>query len=624
MISKKGLPLSVLASLGVVYGDIGTSPLYAMRATLEGLIINQANVLGVLSLIFWTLILIISIKYLIIIFRADNEGEGGVFALMALLKQKKTRFQPLFYLIAIFGAGLLVGDGMLTPAISVTSALEGLEVMTPDSHTTITVISILILAVLFWMQSKGTDKIGYAFGPLILIWFITIALLGLSKIIAHPRVLCAVDPFYALDFFRINGLKAYFLLGGVFLVVTGGEALYADIGHFGKQPIRYSWFLIALPCLLINYFGQGANLLMHPEHITNPFYMLSPSWFCFPLLIIAAIATIIASQAVISATFSMLKQAVLLGFYPRLPIIQTSQKQSGQIYIPQVNFFLFIGTISLILLFQSSSHLTHAYGIAVNGLMLMVTVMVSCAAVQVWHWSIWRTMLVFTPFLLIDLLFFGANLDKFHTGGWLPVCFALVISFIMHTWNLGLQYLKKNFYLQKNDIVNIVRQFSGESFHQLDGLSAICITDIYDNKGGSFLHFLNLSKAIPEHILIVNYVIENIPHVSIRSRFELNVVDKKLHQLTLHYGFMDDIAIPEALRVINDRKLLPFQLNVDTATFLVEIPNIMASKAKRTLRFYWQEKLFAFLMRNYAMNMNIEFYKLPYERTIAIGSYCQI
>ncbi len=624
MFYKNKLPPFILGALGVVYGDIGTSPLYAMRETLAGLAINETDVLGVLSLIFWTLILVVSIKYLGIIFCADNEGEGGVFALLALLKQKNTVHQRFLYLIAIFGAGLLVGDGMLTPAISVMSAIEGLGVISPSLQNKVIFLSILILGLLFAVQSKGTGILGNAFGPLILIWFMTIAFLGLIKIIENPVVLYAIDPYYAYEFFRCNGMKSYFLLGGIFLVVTGGEALYADIGHFGKTPIRYSWFLVALPCLLFNYFGQGANLLMHPEHISNPFYMMSPSWFYFPLLLIATIATVIASQAVISATFSMTKQAVLLGLYPRLPIIQTSLKRRGQIYIPQVNFFLFIGTVILILMFGSSSRLTHAYGIAVNGLMLMVTVMVAYTARKVWHWSLAYTLLVFVGFILVDLLFLGANLEKFKTGGWLPVCFALLVCFVMYTWSRGLQYLKSNFYLKEKDISKLVRQLNNDSYYQLSGSTAICITDLYDTCGGSFLRFFQLSQAIPEHILMVNYFVENVPHVALQSRFEWKVVENRLYQLTLHYGFMDDIAIPYALRVMNDNQLLPFRVNVETATYLVGISNIMASKEKRTLMFFWQEKLFEFLMRNYSMNLNIEFYSLPHARTIAIGSYCQI
>lgn len=624
MIEKKSSFPLALGALGVVFGDIGTSPLYAMRETLGGLPINLIDVLGVLSLIFWSLIIVISIKYLVIVFRADNDGEGGILALLALLKQKETKHEHLFYLIAIFGAGLLMGDGMLTPAISVTSAIEGLKTISPKFDDLIVPLSCTILILLFIAQSKGTGKIGAAFGPLILVWFTTIGVLGIAQIINNPVVLKAANPFYAYEFLHTNGLRGFFLLGGVFLVVTGGEALYADIGHFGKSPIRYSWFFVALPGLLLNYFGQGANLLLHPEAIENPFYLLAPDWFFIPLLVLSTAATVIASQAVISATFSLTKQAVLLGLYPRLPIIQTSTEHVGQIYIPQMNFFLLVGTLLLIFTFKSSSNMAHAYGIAVNLDMLMVSSMVAYAARTVWQWSLPRVITVFTFFLFIDLIFLGANAHKFLTGGWVPVCFALAVAFVMFTWSKGLNYLEKNVYMQKEDISKILKQLHYKSLNQLAGVTAIFITDTYDRSGGSFLHFLKLSLSVPENILIVNYTVENKPYIRGRKRFECNQLDKKICQLTLHYGFMDNISIPKALEAINKEKLLPFGVNVQAATYLVEIPNILASKEKKTLMFHWQEKLFAFLTRNYSANLNIEFFKLPYNRTIAIGTYCII
>jgi KUP system potassium uptake protein len=621
---KKSFPLA-LAALGIVFGDIGTSPLYAMRETLSGLPVSLVDVLGVLSLIFWSLVLVVSIKYLVIVFRADNEGEGGVLALLALLKQKKTTHESLFYLLAIFGAGLLLGDGMLTPAISVTSAIEGLKVIAPQFNDFIIPLSCAILILLFIMQAKGTGEIGATFGPIILIWFLTIGTLGAIHIVDNPTVLQAINPYYAYNFLHTNGFRSYFLLGGVFLVVTGGEALYADIGHFGKTPIRYSWFFIVFPGLVLNYFGQGAYLLKHPEAIENPFYMLSPDWFHIPLLIIATASTVIASQAVISATFSLTKQAVLLGLYPRLPIIQTSKEHVGQIYIPQMNFVLLVGTLLLIFTFKNSSNMTHAYGIAVNLDMLLVTAMVAYAASKVWLWSFPCIVLVFTPFLFIDLTFLGANAHKFLTGGWVPVCFALVVAFIMYTWNRGLQFLIHNFYMQKEDISKIIKQLHYKPLKQLSGLTAIFITDIYDRSGGSFLHFLKLNLAVPENILIVSYTVENKPHVHYSQRFKINQLDERICQLTLHYGFMDNISIPLALARANEKKdLLPFEVNVNAATYLVEVPNVIASRNKKTLMFFWQEKLFVFLMRNYSANLNIEFYKLPHDRTIAIGSYCVI
>ncbi|AOW52208.1 TPA: potassium transporter Kup [Legionella pneumophila subsp. pneumophila] len=611
-----------LGALGVVFGDIGTSPLYALKVTLSGIPINQFNILGVLSLIFWSLIIVVSFKYLMIIFRADNNGEGGILALLALMKHKSTKYQPLFYIVAIFGAGLLLGDGMLTPAISVVSAVEGLGTLSDKLYPYVLPIASLILILLFSLQATGTGRIGYLFGPLILVWFITIAILGILQIAEHPVVLKAINPYYAIAFLVDEGLQGYLLLGGIFLVVTGGEALFADIGHFGKNPIRFSWFFAALPCLLLNYFGQGANLIVRPEAISNPFFMIAPSWFYLPLIIIATVATVIASQAVITATFSLTKQAVLLGLCPKIPIVQTSMLHSGQIYVPQINFILFIGTMAFCLAFKTSDNLAHAYGIAVNLEMLLVDAMVAYAAISIWRWSIFNVMFLFGLFLLIDLAFLGANTHKFITGGWVPIVLAFFIAFIMYSWRYGLEYLRDNFYMNKEDISKILKQLQYKSLNQLPGVSAIFITDVYDKSGGSFLHFLKLSRSVPENVLIVNYIVDNIPYVHYSQRYEIVCLDEKVCKLVIHYGFMETINIPRSLEKACNKNILPFKFNVDTATFMVEIPNIMASKEKRSLSFYWQEKLFAFLMRNYSANLNIEFYKLPYNRTIAIGTYC--
>lgn len=622
MDKNKFLYRMALGALGVVYGDIGTSPLYALKVTLEYLPVTQVNVLGVLSLIFWSLIFIISCKYLIIVFRADNNGEGGILALLALMKHKSTNYQPLFYIVAIFGAGLLLGDGMLTPAISVISAVEGLGTLSSTFVPYILPLSCLIFILLFFLQSKGTARIGYLFGPIILIWFTTLAILGLFQIFAAPIVLKAINPYYAFEFLITAGTHGYLLLGGIFLVVTGGEALFADIGHFGKNPIRVGWTFVVLPSLVLNYFGQGANLLLHPQAIANPFYMMVPSSLYIPLIILATVATIIASQAIISATFSLTKQAVLLSLCPRIPIVQTSRMYSGQIYVPQINTLLFTGTLLLSLYFKTSDNLAHAYGIAVNVYMVLVDVMVAYTALSIWNWSKFKAVCIFGFFIFIDLSFLGANTHKFMTGGWVPVTFALFIAFIMYTWKFGLEYLRNNFYMNKEDISKILKQLHYKSLNQLKGISAIFITDVYDKSGGSFLHFLKLSHSVPENVLIVNYIVENIPYVHYKERYEVSCLDEKVCTLTLHYGFMETISIPRALEKASEKKRLPFKLNVNTATYMVEIPNIMASKSKRSLAFFWQEKLFAFLMRNYSANLNIEFYNLPYNRTIAIGTYC--
>ncbi len=613
-----------LAALGVVYGDIGTSPLYALRESLNGQAISLTAVLGVLSLIFWSLIFIISIKYLVILLRADNDGEGGILALLALIKRTCVDRPQLFFFMGIFGAGLMLGDGMLTPAISVISAIEGFNVINPNLSDWVIPLTCIILVALFSVQSFGTEKIGFIFGPVIFLWFFILAILGAVQIVKNPIVLQAINPLHALTFLYQNGWRGYVLLGGIFLVVTGGEALYADLGHFGKKPIRLSWFVVALPSLLLNYFGQGANLLTHPEDIINPFYLLAPGWFSFPLMILATMATIIASQAVISATFSLTKQAVLLGLYPHLPIVQTSGTKMGQIYIPQMNLILAIGTLLLIFTFKNSNALTHAYGIAVNLVMVLTTLLIMYLAVKKWRWSLISILCLFSFFGAIDLAFLGSNIQKLHTGGWVPISFAFICAFIMYTWDRGRYYLHKTYYLKKEELSKLLKQLDYKSLNRIPDATAIFITDIYDKSGGSFLHFLKLNRTLPEHILIVNYSVENSPYVSLAERFQITPLNENICELTLHYGFMDTVSVPQALFSANGRGLLPFPVDINKVMYLLEIPNVVASRQMKALWFFWQEKLFAFLVRNYSANLNIEFYQLPFNRTIAIGTYYMI
>jgi KUP system potassium uptake protein len=622
---QKSLFSLSFASLGVVFGDIGTSPLYAMKVSLQGIPIDLPDVLGVLSLIFWTLLLIISVKYLLLVFRADNDGEGGILALLALLKRTKSQQSFGFMLlVGIFGAGLMFGDGMLTPAISVLSAVEGLDVIDPHFSRGILPLSILILIALFSVQYMGTKKIGFIFGPLIFCWFLLIGFLGLKQVILNPIVLYAINPYYIIHFFHTNGTVAFRLLGGIFLVTTGGEALYGDLGHFGKTPIRLSWFFVVLPGLMLNYFGQGAYLLLHPAAIENPFYLLAPPWFVMPLLIIATIATIIASQAVISAIFSLTKQAVLLDFYPRLPIVQTSEYQKGQIYIPQINTLLALGTIVLILIFKSSDALAHAYGIAVNLVMLLTTILITYVAIKRWQWGVLRVISVFSFFILIECAFLGSNVQKISTGGWFPIGVAILCMIVMYTWHSGIEYFRHKSAGLKGSLMKTIKELQTHKFHCINDTTAIFITDIYDKSGRSFIHFLELSHALPENILIVNYTIENIPYVHIESKFKIQHLDKNIYYMTIHYGFMDFISIPQALYLAAKKELLPFVINPELLTYFIEVPNLVASLKKKTLSFFWQERLFTFLMRNYSSRLNIEFYKLPHNRTIAIGTYYTI
>ncbi|MGA2655683.1 MAG: KUP/HAK/KT family potassium transporter, partial [Gammaproteobacteria bacterium] len=607
--SQKNLFAYTIASLGIVYGDIGTSVLYAMRQSLQGIAVNPENIFGVLSLIFWALILIVSIKYLCFILRADNDGEGGVLALYALLKSSSKRPSRLFFLLGIAGTGLLLGDGMLTPAISVMSAVEGLEVITPKFSHLILPATLIILVGLFFIQHVGTGKIGHYFGPIILVWFITIGVLGVSHILQNPNVVQAVNPYYAWQFFVNNGWTGYALLGGVFLVVTGGEALYADLGHFGKTPIRMSWFFVALPALLLNYFGQGAHLLENPAAIANPFYALAPEWFLYPLLILATMATIIASQAVISAIFSLTRQAILLDLYPRIPIIQTSNTEFGQVYAPQMNIILAIGTISLVIIFGSSSAMANAYGIAVNLVMLGVTLMVIRLAYQYWHWPVIKVIAVFSIFLIIELAFLGANIQKISNGGWMPLLLAAAAMFIMVTWHQGMQYLRNNYYQEKVSLIEIIQHFDPKELHMLKNTTSVFITDPYDNSGGCFLHYLKLSHMIPEHVIMVSVLVETRPVVPISERYKLMALGKNIYRIVLHYGFSEVINIPEALDKADTLKVFPFYFDVNQVNYLVEITHIVVAKGKRTLFFNWQEQLFAFLMRNAVLD--IEFLHLP-------------
>ncbi len=621
VLQQSKLSLSV-AALGIVYGDIGTSPLYALRESLKGLPIDLMNILGILSLIFWTLMLVISLKYLIILLRADNHGEGGILALLALVKRIAHHKTTLFFLIAIFGGGLILGDGMLTPTISILSAVEGLGILLPHSSDWILPITSIILVMLFAAQRFGTAKIGIIFGPIILIWFIILALLGIPHIINNPLILKAINPYYAFHFFYHTGWKGYALLGGIFLVTTGAEALYADLGHFGKQPIRISWFTVAGPALVINYFGQGAYLLEHPQAIINPFYLSAPSWSLILLISIATLATIIASQAIISATFSIVRQAILLGLYPRLPIVQTSETIEGQVYIPQMNLLLMLGALFLMITFKNASNLTHAYGIAVNLNMVLTTALALFIAIKQWHWKYLACL--FAILGIIDIAFLGANIQKISTGGWVPLAIAFTCALIMYTWQEGRAYLSKTYTIKPRALKKILDEFESESFHLLPDKTAVLITDIYDTNGGAFFHFLKTNQIQPEKIILVSFITESVPHIPIHRRFKVKLLKKNICHLTLRYGFMDIISIPTALHAINEQGRLPFPIHINQLMYFIEIPNIVASLHHKTLWHYWRTRLFAFFVRNYSAILDIEFYHLPFNLTLAVGTYYTI
>lgn len=615
--SHKNLPL-VLAALGVVFGDIGTSPLYAMPAALHGLPIISNNVLGVLSLIFWSLILVISTCYMGVFLRADNQGEGGVLALLALLKNYNVRFYSGLFLLGILGAGLLLGDGILTPAISVLSAYEGLEVISPAFADYIVPFSIITLVVLFLCQHFGSGKIGHSFGPIILIWFVTIGTLGVIGIYQNPHVLAAVNPYYAFIFFKEHGWQAYPLLGGVFLVITGAEALYADLGHFGKNPIRFAWYTIALPGLLLNYFGQGAHLLQKPSAIQNPFYDLAPDWFTLPLLILAAMATVIASQAVITASFSLAKQAMLLNLCPRFALKQTSAKKSGQIFIPEINWILTLGTLAVVLFFKRSSDLAGAYGIAVNLVMIIVAILVMTVAMVQWQWSISKIIRVFLVFMIMDLAFLGANIHKILSGGWLPLLFAGCCAVVMITWHSGLEVLHATQRTNKIKLREIARKFNPAKLQYLPDLSAVFITDPQDPSGGIFLNYLSQVGILPEKMLILGVKIAKVPYVPAHRCFEIKKVSANISRLNLNFGFMQTLNVPRALSTGNKKNLLPFVIDLTKVLYLVEMVDVDITGKKQQNLFYWQKKVFKILLRSSAVD--IKFFHLPFNRTISLGA----
>jgi KUP system potassium uptake protein len=616
---NKRLASLSIGALGVVYGDLGTSPLYALQQVLP---IDEKHIFGVLSLVFWSLILVISTRYVTIFLRADNDGEGGLFALLSLLKRKYQKLPKWIFLLGIIGAGLLLGDGMITPAISVISAMEGLKVISPEFSYLIRPLSLVILLCIFICQHYGIDKIGHLFGPVILCWFVTIAILGGASIYNNPSILKAINPYYAFEFFYEGGWKAYILLSGIFLVVTGAEAMYTDLGQFGKTPIRIGWFTVALPCLLLNYFGQGAYLLQNPKAISNLFYMLAPTWFYYPLLFLATLATIIASQAIISASFSLINQAILLNVCPHLSIIHTSKMEKGQVYIPQVNFILCVGTLLLVIGFKTSDALAGAYGIAVNLVMIIVAVLVITVAHSIWKWSVLKIFEVFSLFVLIDLAFFGANFHKIFHGGWIPLAFAAFVGCIFFTWKQGTQLLRSSYFMKKSSVSDLITHLKEMRPNAADDLTAIFIADPEDQSGGSLLHYLELSRTMPKQILILSTVVENYPMVQEAHRFDLKKLSEGIHRLTIHYGFMQAIDVPQVLELANHVKLFPFYLDLNKVYFLIEVVKVASPKKKQPFLMYWQKKLFIYLLHN--SERDVKFFHLPHDKTIAVGSYCQI
>ena len=610
----------VIGALGVVYGDIGTSPLYTVKQCFEDVkSVTEVAVLGILSLIAWSLFIVVTLKYVIVIMRADNRGEGGILALTALALRATHRGSRAYgWILAagLVGATLFYGDGVITPAISVLSAVEGLKVATPLFEPYVLPITIVLLGALFIMQSGGTARVGGFFGPVTAVWFIVIAVLGTLEIIHNPRILLALNPLYGLSFFVADPGRGFVLLGAVVLAVTGAEALYADMGHFGAPAIRRAWLWFVFPALLLNYFGQGALLLRVPTALENPFYLLAPDWALYPLVVLASAATIIASQAVISGAFSMTRQAVQLGYLPRLEVRHTSEQEIGQIYVPRVNLFLLVAVVGLVLGFRSSDNLGAAYGIAVTGTMSITTVLALVYMYGVRGWNSGMAALLFGFFLTVDLAFFAANMLKIEEGGWFPLAVAAIIYAIMSTWRSGRQVLVQERERDALPLDTFIATLRPGRPLRVPG-TAVFMTGNIGIVPNALLHNLKHNKVLHERVVLMTVHTEDIPHVAEEQRVEIHHLEQNLHTIKLNYGFMDQPNIPRALAQC---RVMQFHFNLLETSFFVGREKIVAGQRTRFSR--WRKRLFIF-MSNTMLDAT-EFFRIPTNRVIELGGQIEI
>jgi len=606
-----------VAVLGVVYGDIGTSPIYALRECFAGknpIPVTPDNVLGILSLIFWTLVLVISLKYMVFVLRADNRGEGGTFALLALLRPDRDRARlrrRALILLGVLGASMLYGGAMITPAISVLSAVEGLQVAAPQLHSYVIPITVGILIALFAVQSHGTARVGAVFGPLTLVWFAVLALLGIRGILRAPEVLLAVNPLYAVEFFMANGMTGYFAMYAVFLVTTGGEALYADLGHFGRHPIRKVWFAFVLPALLLNYFGQGALLLAEPSRSIHPFYNLAPSWGLYPLIVLATAATCIASQAVITGAYSMTHQAVQLGLLPRLTVDQTSADARGQIYMPTVNWLLMVAAIGLVLAFRTSGDLAAAYGVAVNSTMAITTILAFNVARERGGWSLPAALAFLFGFLAIDLGFLGSNLLKIPDGGWLPLLIGALLFTAMTTWRRGAGLLAEQIATTASSLETFIGRLAAEQIPRLPGV-AVFFTGRLEQTPPALHQLVRHTGVLHECVILATVVMEPVPKIDPDERIELKALDAGFYRLVLRYGFMQGPNVPSDLA---DCAELGLPLDLDQIHYFIGHVDTLARK--RHGMALWRDRLFT-LMANNTQDVTA-FYHVPIAQSMKVG-----
>ena len=605
-----------LAALGVVYGDIGTSPLYTIKEIFAGkhhpVPISEPNVLGMLSLIFWSLIVVVSLKYVVFVMRADNKGEGGIMALMALVLRGLGNSPRAGYLMlfGLFGAALFYGDSVITPAISVLSAVEGLEVATPAFKPFIIPLTLFVLIVLFVVQKYGTARVGRLFGPIMFMWFVTLGALGILNIAKSPEVLAALNPLHAVMFFAAHSKMGFFALGASVLALTGAEALYADMGHFGRRPIQQAWFLLVLPALVLNYFGQGALLLHDASSVENPFYLLAPNWALYPLVALSTLATVIASQAVISGAYSMTRQAIQLGYAPRMLVQHTSSEEQGQIYLPAINWALLVTIIALVVGFRSSSALAAAYGIAVTGTMVMTTILAFIVVRRLWRWHWALSVCVIGIFITVDIAYFAANLLKVHDGGWFPLALGGLIFMAMTTWKRGRMLLHKRLAEEALPLELFVQ--SAADVITVQG-TAVFLTGQEHKVPHALLHSIKHYKCLHERIVIMHVEVSDEPYVPLSARADVQRINDQFYTVSIYYGFMDEIDLPQALTCC-ERHGLTFDL-MDTSFFLGRETLIPKLKSEM---FFWREKLFIAMYRN--AGSAATYFKIPPNRIVELGA----
>jgi KUP system potassium uptake protein len=605
-----------LGSIGIVYGDIGTSPLYAFReaatAAAESGPITREIVLGVLSMILWALILVVTVKYVLILLRADNNGEGGTLALMALAFRAVGRRAPYVLILGIIGAAMFLGDSVITPAISVLSAVEGLKIVSPATEHFVVPVTVLILVGLFAVQRRGTARVAAFFGPVMVIWFLAVAAAGLLHISDDPGVFRAINPYYAVVFLAGHGMIGLVTLGAVFLAVTGGEALYADLGHFGRKPIQTAWFGLVLPALVINYFGQGALLLSDPTAIANPFYRLVPEMLVLPMVVLATCATVIASQAVITGAYSLTHQAIQLGLLPRLAILHTSGAHFGQIYIPRVNAMLLAGVLLLVFMFQTSSKLAHAYGIAVTTTMVVDGLIGFIVIWKLWKWKWWQAALLIFPLVVVDSIFLSANLLKLLEGAWLPVLFGAFMVLLIITWQRGSRILIQKTRRVEVPIDSLIRSLEKKPPHLVPG-TAIFLTSDPDFAPASLLHNLKHNKVLHERNIVLTIVTANTPRVGEDERVEILPVSERFTRVSLRFGFMEEPNVPKALAVARKQGL---QFDIMSTSFFLSRRSLKASAHSGMPE--WQDRLFIGLARS--ANDATDFFQIPTGRVVEVGT----